>query len=162
MAKNSPISTELDPPRIKDFVMPASGSISRDDIPEIETESEDINRRKDWAEKMAFANEKITIRLSETNDPNDEPRVPVCVNGERSHPVYGNDLPRGVDLVVKRCVAEVLLRAKPINVRTVETRDGNGDRAAKIVQSVGTKYPLEIVNSKPRDNDWMRQVRLEA
>ena len=152
----------MDQPRIPDFVIPASGPVSHEDRPPIEVETGDFNRKKDWADKMAFANEKITIRLSETNDANDEPRVPVCVNGERSHPVYGNDLPRGVDLVVKRCVAEVLLRSRPINVRTVETRDGNGDRTTKEIKTLGTKYPFELVNPKPSDVDWMRKVRMEA
>ena len=103
---------ELAGPSAPEVTMPKNGSFTREDVPEIELAVDVVSNKNDWAANMAFANEKIAIRLHESNDPNDEPRVPVCVNGEKSHPVYGNHLPRGIEITVKRFVVEALLRAK--------------------------------------------------
>lgn len=142
--------------------MPARGDFKRDDVPEIELATDTMSAGNDWAEQMRFQNERISIRLHETNDPNAEPRVPVCVNGEIAHPKFGNHLPRGVDITVKRCVAEQLARAKPISVKTVKTIDADGNDTAKIVRNVGAQYPFELVNPTPRDMDWLKRVRAEA
>jgi hypothetical protein len=155
-------TAELAGPKAPEVTMPKSGSFTCEDVPEVEVVADVMSDRKDWAENMAFANEKVAIRLHESNDPNDEPRVPVCVNGEKAHPVFGNHLPRGVEVVVKRYVVEALLRAKPINVKTVKTVDHDGNDTAKIVRSIGTKYPFEMVNPTAKDMDWLRRIRADV
>lgn len=152
---------EMDGPSAPDVTMPASGDFGYDDIDPIEIVVDVMADKKAWADKMRFNNEMITIYIQETTNPNDEPRVPVCVNGAPSHPVYGNHLPRGVELNVRRYVAEALLRAKPMNVRTVKTIDHDGNDTARIVRSIGTAYPFNMINAKPRDNDWLRAIRAE-
>lgn len=153
---------EMAGPKAADVTMPASGDFTYDDISDIEVVVDIEADKKDWADKMRFMSEMITIRIQETTNPNEEPRVPVCVNGMKSHPVYGNHLPRGIELDVKRYVAEALLRAKPMNVRTVKTVDHDGNDTSKIVRSIGTAYPFEVINPKPRDGDWLRKIRAEA
>lgn len=155
-------TAELQGPVAPDVTMPASGDFSHDDVPDIEVVADVMADKKDWADKMNFMNETVCIRIQETTNPNEEPRVPVCVNGVRSHPVYGNNLPRGIELNVKRYVAEALLRAKPINVRTVKTIDHDGNDTARIVRSIGTAYPFEMINAKPRDTEWLRSIRAQA
>jgi hypothetical protein len=155
-------TAEMGGPEAPDVTMPASGDFNHDDVPEIEVVVDVMADKKDWADKMNFMNETICIRIQETTNPNEEPRVPVCVNGVKSHPVYGNNLPRGIELNVKRYVAEALLRAKPINVRTVKTIDHDGNDTAKIVRSIGTAYPFEMINAKPRDTEWLRSIRAQA
>ncbi|MBC3919163.1 hypothetical protein H8L32_16850 [Undibacterium sp. CY18W] len=155
-------TAELQGPVAPDITMPASGGFSHDDVPDIEVVADVMADKKDWADKMNFMNETVCIRIQETTNPNEEPRVPVCVNGVKSHPVYGNNLPRGIELNVKRYVAEALLRAKPINVRTVKTIDHDGNDTARIVRSIGTAYPFEMINAKPRDTEWLRSIRAQA
>ncbi len=156
-------STEdMQGPVAPDVIVPATGSFGYDDIDPIEIVVDVMADKKDWADKMRFMQETIKIRINETTNPNEEPRVPVCVNGVKSHPVWGNHLPRGIELDVKRYVAEALLRAKPISVKTVQIRDDNGADTAKIVRSIGTLYPFEIINAKPRDTDWLRSIRAQA
>lgn len=155
-------TAEMDGPKAAEVTMPASGDFGYDDIDPIEQVIDTVADRKQWADNMRFSNEIITIRIQETTNPNEEARVPVCVNGERAHPQYGNHLPRGVELNVKRCVAEALLRAKPINVRTVKTIDHDGNDTSKIVRSIGTAYPFEMINAKSRDTDWLRSIRAQA
>ncbi len=153
---------EIDGPSAPDVIVPATGSFGYDDIDPIEVVVDIEADRKDWADKMRFANEMIKIRINETTNPNEEPRVPVCVGGVKSHPVWGNHLPRGVEIDVKRYVAEALLRAKPMSVKTVQIRDENGADTAKIIRSIGTMYPFEIINAKPKDTDWLRNIRAQA
>lgn len=161
--RNTAVNTaEMDTAKAPEVVMPASGDFNYDDIDPIEPVRDSVADKKQWADNMRFSQERIKIRINESTDPNAEPRVPVCVNGELSHPQYGNHLPRGVEIVVKRCVAEALLRAKPIGVRTVKTIDNDGNDTAKIVRSIGTAYPFEMIDAKPRDTDWLRSIRAQA
>jgi hypothetical protein len=155
-------TAEMPGPAAPDVVIPSTGDFTHDDVDEIEVVVDVMADKKDWADKMRFMNEMITIRIQETTNPNEEPRVPVCVNGMRSHPVYGNHLPRGIELSVKRYVAEALLRAKPINVKTVKTIDHDGNDTSKIVRSIGTAYPFEMINATSRDTDWLRSIRAQA
>ena len=160
--KTSVGTDEMQGPEAPDVTMPRSGDFTRDDVPVIEQVADVRGNSNKYLEDIAFDNELVTIRLYDTNDPNDEPRVPVQVNGEKAHPVYGNHLPRGIELQVKRMVAAVLARSKPISVKTVKTVDYDGNDTAKIVRSVGTRYPFELVNAKPKDVDWLRKIRAEA
>lgn len=153
---------EMQGPIAPDVTMPVRGDFKREDVPEIELATDVIADGNDWAEKMRFMDQMVEIRIHDTNDPNAEPRVPVCVNGEKAHPVYGNHLPRGMEITVKRRVAEVLARAKPINVRTIKTIDHDGNDTSKIVRTIGAQYPFELVNPKPRDLEWLKRIRAEA
>jgi hypothetical protein len=162
MATRNTNTAEMQGPSAPEVMMPASGSFTYEDVPEIEVVVDVMADKADWAEKMRFNNEMITIRIQETTNPNEELRVPVSVNGIQSHPVYGNHLPRGIEINVRRFVAEQLLRAKPINVRTVKTIDHDGNDTAKIVRTIGTAYPFEVIGAKPRDTDWLRSIRAQA
>lgn len=155
-------TAEMDGPKAEEVLIPASGDFGYDDISMIERVVDVAADHKLWQDRMRFDNEMITIRIQETTNPNEEERVPVCVNGVPSHPVYGNHLPRGMELNVKRYVAEALLRAKPINVRTVKAVDPAGNDTSKIIRTIGTAYPFEMINAKPRDTDWLRSIRAQA
>lgn len=153
---------EMQGPKAPEILMPASGEFDHDDITDLEVVVDIEADKKDWTDKMRFMHEPVCIRINDTTNPNEEPRVPVCVGGARSHPIWGNHLPRGVEIVVKRYVVEALLRAKPITVKTIPARDADGADTARIVRSIGTLYPFEIVNAKPKDTDWLRKIRAEV
>jgi hypothetical protein len=160
--RNAADTQDMQGPTADEVTMPLRGDFTREDVPEIDLGADVMKEGNSWADDMAFNNEVITIRLHETTDPNAEPRVPVCVNGMKSHPIYGNHLPRGTDIQVKRYVAEALLRSKPIHVKTVKTVDHDGNDTAKIVRNIGSLYPFEVVGPKPRDMDWLRAIRAQA
>ena len=160
--KNNVNTEEMGGPKAPDIVVPATGSFSYDDYELLEVVRDAMADKKDWADKMRFAQEIIKIRINETSDPNAELRVPVCVNGVLSHPVYGNHLPRGIEIDVKRYVAEQLLRTKPIGVKTVQVRDHDGADTAKIIRTVGNAYPFEVIGATSRDTDWMRSIRAQV
>lgn len=159
--KNSINTEEMDGPKAPDVLMPSTGDFGYNDIDPIEVVRDVMADKKDWADKMRFANEMVRIRINETSDPNAELRVPVCVNGVLSHPVYGNHLPRGVEIDVKRYVAEQLLRTKPMSVKTRETKDQDGANTAEILRTIGNAYPFELINQTSKDSDWLRKIRAE-
>ena len=160
--RNTVDTQDLQGPEAPGVTMPRSGDFTHEDVPDIEVVAEVPTTKDDWANNMKFMEELVKIRIHDTSDTNAEPRVPVCVNGERSHPEWGNHLPRGIEIAVKRKVAEVLARAKPISVKTVKTMDHDGNDTARIVRSIGARYPFELVDARPRDLDWIRKVRAEA
>lgn len=155
-------TAEMQGPKAEDVTMPAKSNFTREDVPEIEVVADVEKVNKDWADEMAYLEGTIKIRLHPTNDPNVEPRVPVCVNGEKSHPIWGNHLPRGVELVVKRKVAGVIAAAKPMNVQTVRDRDQTGNDVARIVRNIGFSYPFELINGSQRDQQWLEKIRAQV
>jgi hypothetical protein len=155
-------TAEMQGPKAADVTMPATGDFTREDVPDIEVVADVEMVNKDWAEQMAYLEGTIKIRLHPSNDPNVEPRVPVCVNGEKAHPVWGNHLPRGIELVVKRKVAGVIAAAKPMNVVTVRDRDHTGNDVARIVRNIGFSYPFELINGTQRDQKWLETIRAQA
>ena len=159
--RNAVDTNDLDGPVAQDVVMPRSGAFTMDDVPEIEVATDSMPAIDEWAAAMRFMEEPVQIRLHDTSDPNAEPRVPVWVNGEIAHPKYGNHLPRGEDIIIKRKFAEQLARAKPINVKTVKTVDQDGNDTSRIVRSIGSQYPFELTNPKPRDLEWLKRIRAE-
>jgi len=159
--RTSPSTAEMDGPKAPDITLPASGPVDTEDFGDFEVVRDLQADKKQWSDNMRFMNELVTIRIHDTNDPNAEPRVPVELIGKKSHPVYGNHLPRGIELDVRRYVAEIIARAKPINVKTVKTIDHDGNDTSKIVRSIGVMYPFELVNPKPADLDWLKRIRSE-
>jgi len=160
--RNAVDTDDLQGPEAPGVTMPRSGDFTHDDVPDIQVVSDVPTEKDDWAAKMKFMEELVKIRIHDTSDPNAEPRVPVCVNGEQSHPQWGNHLPRGIEIAVKRKVAEVLARAKPISVKTVKTVDHDGNDTARIVRSIGSRYPFELVEGRAKDLDWLKRIRAEA
>lgn len=147
---------------IPSIAVPKTGSFTAADIPEIEVTHDTMAEKSDWARDMAFLSEPIQIRIHGTTDPNLEQRIYVSVNNERSHPQYGNYLPRDTELWIKRQVAEALLRAKPIAVKTVQTKDYDGSDTARIDRSTGNAYPFEVINPTEKDRAWIKRIRAEV
>lgn len=144
-----------------DGVMLSDTPFLYSDMPDVEVMRDIGKDQKDWADKMKFNEEMLTININTTSDPNAEPRVYVCVGGFQSHPQWGNYLPRGMDLKVKRYVAEALARAKPMNVTTREGVLANGDKTAHIMTKIGMAYPFNLVNGKPADYEWLKNIVAE-
>ncbi len=161
--KKNTVSTEgMQVAEAPDFTIPAHGTVTRADVPDIQVVADTVESISDWAQEMDFLNAPIEIRIQGTTNPNDEQRVFVCVNGEMSHPKYGNYLPRDVEITVKRKVVEGLARAKPISITTPQVKDIDGSDTARIMQRVGNQYPFELVNPTKQDVEWVKRIRAQV
>ena len=55
------------------------------------------------------------------------------------------------------------LRAKPRDFKTVNDQDFGVETATRIAESIGTSYPISIINDPdPRGRDWANMVSLQA
>lgn len=135
-------------------IMPATG--------EVEVPSEDIAvadgpLETDYAQALADAEDVLTIELHQTEDRLSEPLPMVAVNGRNQF------LPRGVQLKVRRKFVEVLARARPEAIKTVEYVDPEGARAVRVERTSALKYPFTLIEDpNPRYGQaWLRKLVAE-
>lgn len=112
---------------------------------------------QDVPEYEKFMNDYLEIVVAASSDKNAPPMVPVGVNGRQ---VW---LPRGQNVEVRRYFVERLLRAQPRDFKTVNEQDFGAETATRIAESIGTSYPISIINDPdPRGRDWANMVSLQA
>ena len=112
---------------------------------------------QDSAEYEKFMNDYLEIIVAASSDKNAPPMVPVGVNGKQ---VW---LPRGQNIEIRRYFVERLLRAQPRDFKTVNDQDFAAETATRIAESIGTSYPISIINDPdPRGRDWVNMVSLQA
>ena len=110
---------------------------------------------KAYVEELAFMDEYLDILLHESTDKNAENPVPVGCNGVF---VYIN---RGQPTKVKRKFVNHLI-AKNTRVSTPEYTNGAGERAFKIVQQQGLKYPFSVIRDpSPKGGEWLARRMAE-
>lgn len=140
------------------FVMPPTGKVLVPEDPEILTsEAFAAAGVKDYLDQLAFMEQKVTVRLHETTNKNDDPLPMVAVNGVNQF------LPRGQDLAIKRKFVEVLARCKPEAVMTdVEVRSMGAEPVNRVLRQRAHKYPFSVVrDDNPRGADWLNQLLQE-
>jgi hypothetical protein len=109
------------------------------------------------AAQLAFLNEKIFIRIAETNDPNEQEIVFLSVNGK---PVW---LKRGRVEYVRRHYVEQLFRAKPQKVKVTVAKNTEGEVVNRTTKSSALAYPFEIVrDDNPKGKAWAQQLMREG
>jgi hypothetical protein len=100
----------------------------------------------------AFMEEEVLVFVHQSTDPNAEKIVEVFCNGTPQR------FPRGQWTIARRKYVGVLAHAKPFNVSTPETTDGNGDRTTKIEIAHGLRYPFEIKDRNPIGQAWLNSL----
>lgn len=121
---------------------------------------------KDYLDELAFNEEPVTIRIEPSSDKNAATAFPIWVNGQKAQ-VFQNGrwdeigyLPVGRELIVKRKVLEVIIRAK---INTIHTRverpesdqpHNTEDRYTSAVHSFSI-----IEDRNPRGAAWVREIR---
>jgi hypothetical protein len=120
----------------------------------------------DYARELAFMEEPVTIRLEPSTDRNAATSFPVWVNGKRAE-VFQNGrwdeigyLPCGRELIVKRKVLEVIIRAKVDTIHTtVQERDG--DNPNNVIQRFTSPvHSFSILHdANPRGPHWVTEMR---
>jgi hypothetical protein len=112
--------------------------------------------------KLAFLEEPVTIIIAEASDKNQESHIFCAVNGVGPGPGGLPWLPRNIEITVARKYLEVLARARPVRVQTVErvNRD-NGERYTEQKRSSSQRYPFQVIHDpNPRGRDWLKNLML--
>lgn len=123
----------------------------------IQVSSADGYERK--AELLRFYEEELDVMIMDSPDPNPEPFVFLAVNGRGAMPMGVPWCPRNEVITIKRKYVELLARAKPINVRTVDGVDRNGDKTKIVRRSAGVRYPFSVLRDpNPRGAAWLRDT----
>lgn len=112
---------------------------------------------KDRAEELAFMDEKVTVMVHETEDPNASVVVPTFVNGRSQYFI------RGREALVKRKYVEALARAKETRYRQEYYKDANGNDAVRSIPVTALKYPFSVVEDRSTmGRAWLKKVLAEA
>lgn len=141
----------------KEVVLPPSGSIAGalDELRTVEVHTQPLST--DYANALAFAEEKVTVMIHDDSDPNAENPVQVAVNG------INQFFFRGQPQDVKRKYVEVLARAKRNRISTPEVTDGSGSRTNIVRQSSSLRYPFSVMfDPNPKGAMWLKNIMTEA
>lgn len=110
----------------------------------------------DYLKQLAFMEEKITVIVNESSNPNDDPLPMVGVNGTNQFFV------RGEPTLVKRKFVEVLARAKTEAVTTKVDERNSENPTNRILRNRAHKYPFQVVEDRnSRGRDWLTAILRE-
>jgi hypothetical protein len=124
----------------------------------VETNLTGINEK---AAMLKFMEEPVTIVIAEASDKNAEKAVFCKVNGRGPGPGGSPWLPRNMEITIPRKYVEVLVRARPIRVQSVEkVNPGTGERYMEQQKSSSDRYPFSVVrDDNPAGREWLRNLR---
>lgn len=120
----------------------------------------------DYAEALAFMDEPVTVMLEPSVEKNAATAFPVWVNGKPAE-VFQNGrwdeigyLPTGRELIIKRKVLEVIIRAKVDTVHT-QILDQDSERPNNVVQRFTSPvHSFTIVEDRnSRGRAWVTELR---
>lgn len=140
-----------------EVALPASGSIRKelDELSAIEVHDKPLGT--DYADALAFMEEKVTVMIHESSDVNDENPVQLACNGVNQF------FFRGQEQDVKRKYVEILARAKRSRISTPEITDGSGARTNAIRKATSLRYPFSVLyDANPKGPSWLKSVMAEA
>ena len=119
---------------------------------------------------LAFNEEPMTIRLERSSEKYAPPTVPVWCNGKGAEVLNPDGkwveityLPVGQILTTKRKYVEVLVRAKPEDVRTVH-EDATVERPRnQLIRNSRSAFPLSVIRDEnPKGHTWLTQLMAEG
>lgn len=122
--------------------------------------------KKDYADALAFMAEPVTIRIEPSSEKNAATVFPVWVNG-KSAEIFWNGrwyeagyLPVGQEIVVRRSVLEVIIRAK---IDRIETKilEQDSERPNNVVSRFTSPvHSFSIISdANPRGPAWVAELR---
>jgi hypothetical protein len=124
----------------------------------VETNLSGINKK---AAMLKFMEEPVTIIIAEASDKNAEKAVFCKVNGRGPGPGGSPWLPRNMEITIPRKYVEVLARARPVRVQSVEkVNNETGERYMEQNKSSSDRYPFSVVqDANPAGREWLRSIR---
>lgn len=137
------------------FDIPNTGHIDRENFRD-EFATVDTPTWKDTAKLAAFMEEPVLVVISDTEAQNAEQVIQLAVQGKNQF------IFRGTPIWVKRKYLEVLARARPESITTQEFTDASGNRATRILKTMGLKYPFRVLEDKnPDGSRWLETILKE-
>jgi hypothetical protein len=110
-------------------------------------------RSKDFLDALAFNEEMVTVTVHPSPNPEDGKLVTIWVDGKVQN------FFRGEPMTVKRKYVEGLARAKPVNYRSEEFVNADGDKAFRYPSTTGLRFPFQVDHdANPNGAAWLRQV----
>lgn len=115
---------------------------------------------------LAFNEEPVTIRLEPSSDQNAATSHPFWCNGKRAE-VFQNGrweeigyLPTGRELIVKRKILEIIIRAKKDTVHT-KVQNPDSDQPHNVVERfTNATHSFSIIEDRnPRGAAWVQELR---
>ena len=110
---------------------------------------------KDFAENIAFMEEKVLVRVQPSSEP----------HAERIAETWNNGTPqffvRDEWVIARRKFVEVLARALPYSLTTPESLDGRGDKTRRIDIHHGQRFPFEMKDTNPMGAAWLNRLYME-
>lgn len=163
-AQNNPASTqrqgqrdaELSAPT-KSLDVPVDGrleDLSRSDLI-LESGGEPMFGAGDNAKarELAFMEEYIDILVAESSNPNDQPMVPLWVNG-RSQVLFRGEVTR-----VKRYFADRLGRARNEDVKVSVAKNADGEVVNRTSKPTALAFPFSVVEDRnPLGKAWLAKL----
>jgi len=110
------------------------------------------------AAALAFMEEKITILVHESTDPNSDQLVFTAVNGINQYFI------RGKQQEVRRKYVNVLANAKETGyIQRVGVNEATGNVTQKMIPHTALKYPFSVIEDRnPNGSAWLRQALNQA
>lgn len=141
----------------KSYELPTSGDIDGEDFHE-NFEQQNIFDYRKMVDLEKFMQEKVLVEIPRSSNPNDDPYIPLGVNG------ITQPLLRGKAQWIKRKFLEVLIRSQPTTLETIEEIDQRtGNKMVRLIKTTGEKYPYRILQeNNPEGQRWLQQILSEA
>lgn len=111
--------------------------------------------KKEYADRLAFDRELLTIQIEAPNEENAPQHVPVGVNGKFHY------LPVGREIRLPRCFVEVLAAAQPYSVQTHVRQVPGLDPIQTLTRNSRMRYPFVILKDPHPEEGrrWLRRVK---
>ena len=123
----------------------------------VEVQKVDGPEWKNKAAILAFMEEPVTIRVSESTDVNAETAVEVGNDGRK---VF---IPRGVPFTLKRKFVEVLARCKQTRLSQKKVTNQVGDEEWVYPEHTALRYPFMLIEDKnPKGPAWLNKILREV
>jgi len=145
-------SEQLQGERVNEAPIPDSGAVDREQIAAELTDVQVVQETAlgDYADELAFMNEKVTLLVHEGTDINAERVIHISCNGQNRF------VARGRPTQVERRFVEVLCNARRTSIRTVSGADERGNAINKINAYTAVRYPFSVLNDTERGAAWLR------
>ncbi len=124
-----------------------------------------LGRDREYLAELAFNEEPVTIRLEPSSDENAATSHPFWCNGKRAEVFQHGQwqeigyLPTGVELIVKRKIVEIIIRAKRDRIHTKVRNPDSDTPHNEIDRFTSSAHSFSILrDDNPRGPAWVREV----
>jgi len=135
--------------------IPDSGALNRQSEVLVPADATALDRN--YVDALKFNEDVLEILLEPSSEENAPMVIDVSVNGETVWIMVGQNVS------LKRKFVEVLMRSKPVSVRTEHEDIGAKIINNRIIRNTRAKYPMSILRdpAQGKGMEWMRRIRAE-